>query len=245
MNSLTSKVAWVVGAGSGIGAACATALAGAGATVVLTGRRRFLLEETAGHIALSGGRAMIEEGDLGDAERVDSIAEAIAGLGRLDVMVNAAGVNVAGRHWSDLSADSIGQIVNGNLSAALLVSRAALALMRPRGDGLLIHIGSWAAHFPGTLAGPVYTATKCGVVAMSHNINMEEGLNGIRSCVLSPGEVATPLLDQRPVPISPEDRAAMLRPADVADLVLYLAGLPARVCVNEIIVSPTVNRMHS
>ncbi|WP_199175701.1 SDR family oxidoreductase [Telmatospirillum siberiense] len=244
MKSLSSKVAWVVGAGSGIGEACAMTLAEAGATVVLTGRRRPLLEETAERITKSGGKAVVEDGDLGLPGKAEAIAKAISGLGRLDVMVNAAGVNVAGRRWSDLSAESIGQIVGGNLSAALLVSRSALGLMRPRKDGLLIHIGSWAAHFLGTLAGPVYTATKCGVVAMSHTINMEDGRNGIRSCVLSPGEVATPLLDQRPSPIGTEERAAMLQPADVADLVLYLAGLPPRVCVNEIIVSPTANRMY-
>lgn len=244
MTSLSSKVAWVVGAGSGIGEACANTLAKAGATVVLTGRRRQPLLDTASLITADGGTALVEDGDLGDAVRVEAILRSIGGLGRLDIMVNAAGVNVASRRWSDLQADGIAQIVNGNLSAALLVSRAALTLMRPRKDGVLIHIGSWAAHFLGTLAGPVYTATKCGVVAMSHTINMEEGANGIRSCVLSPGEVATPLLDQRPVPVGADVRATMLQPADVADLVRYVASLPPRVCVNEIIMSPTANRMY-
>lgn len=244
MKALSSKVAWVIGAGSGIGAACAMALAEAGAMVVLTGRRRPALEATASRIKATGGEARIEEGDLADARRVGEITSAIVGLGRLDVVVNAAGTNTAGRRWSELTPERIAALVNGNLSAALYVSQAALGLMRPRRDGLLIHIGSWAAHFLSPLAGPIYTATKSGVVAMSHTINMEEGANGIRSCVLSPGEVVTPLLDQRPVPITAEEKAAMLKPEDIADLVIYLATLPAHVCVNEIIVSPTANRAY-
>ncbi len=242
MTALDAKVAWVIGAGSGIGAACAVALAEAGATVVLTGRRRPALEETAARIADAGGDVLIEEGDLASARRVDEIAAVIEGRGRLDLVVNAAGTNIPQRRWSELTPEGITALVNGNLNAALQVSRAALRIMRPRKDGLLIHIGSWAAHFLSPVAGPVYTAAKSGVVAMSHCINMEEGANGIRSCVLSPNEVATPLLDQRPVPISAEEKSAMLRPEDIADLVVYLAGLPAHVCVNEIIVSPTANR---
>ncbi|HYL19787.1 MAG TPA: oxidoreductase, partial [Burkholderiales bacterium] len=81
-----------------------------------------------------------------------------------------------------------------------------------------------------------------GVVAMSHSINCEECVNGIRSTVVCPGEVATPILDQRPVPVSAEDRARMLQPEDVADLILYVATLPAHVCLNEVWITPTWNR---
>jgi NADP-dependent 3-hydroxy acid dehydrogenase YdfG len=116
--------------------------------------------------------------------------------------------------------------------------------MRARQEGLFIHIGSWVAHFPSMLAGPVYTATKTAVVAMSHTINMEEGVNGIRSCVLSPGEVVTPLMDKRPVPPTAAERSLMLKPEDIADLAVYLTGLPPHICVNEIVVSPTKSRLH-
>lgn len=244
MKSLSAKVAWVIGAGSGIGAACAIALAEAGAMVVLTGRRRPALEATAARITATGHKVFVEDGDLGDAARVGEIASVIDGLGRLDVVVNAAGTNTAQRRWSELTPDRIAALVNGNLNAALYVSHAALRIMRARKDGLLIHIGSWAAHFPSPLAGPVYTATKTGVVAMSHSINMEEGVNGIRSCVLSPGEVVTPLLDQRPVPVTAEEKSVMLKPEDIANLVVYLATLPPHICVNEVIVSPTANRAY-
>ena len=77
---------------------------------------------------------------------------------------------------------------------------------------------------------------------MSHCINCEECVNGIRSTVLCPGEVATPILDQRPVPVSTQDRARMLQPEDVADLIVYVATLPAHVCLDEVWINPTCNR---
>ena len=92
------------------------------------------------------------------------------------------------------------------------------------------------------LAGAAYVAAKHGVVAMSHSINHEECVNGIRSSVVCPGEVATPILDQRPVPVSKEDRARMLQPEDMGDLIRYIATLPVHVCLNEVLVSPTWNR---
>ena len=102
---------------------------------------------------------------------------------------------------------------------------------------MLIHTASWAGRFVGPLAGPAYVAAKHGVVAMSHSINHEECVNGIRSSVVCPGEVATPILDQRPVPVSKEDRARMLQPEDMGDLIRYIAMLPAHVCLNEVLVS--------
>jgi NADP-dependent 3-hydroxy acid dehydrogenase YdfG len=94
----------------------------------------------------------------------------------------------------------------------------------------------------GLLSGPGYTAAKHGLVAMSHSINMEECIHGIRSCVVLPGEVATPILAQRPVPVSEEERARMLQPEDVADLICYVAGLPQHVLINEVMITPTWNR---
>jgi NADP-dependent 3-hydroxy acid dehydrogenase YdfG len=99
-----------------------------------------------------------------------------------------------------------------------------------------------AGRFVGLLSGPAYTAAKHGLVAMSHSINMQECVHGIRSCVVLPGEVATPILDQRPMPVSEEDRAQMLQPEDVADLICYIAALPPHVVINEVMITPTWNR---
>ena len=77
---------------------------------------------------------------------------------------------------------------------------------------------------------------------MSHSINCEECIHGIRSSVICPGEVATPILDQRPVPVSANERARMLQSEDVGDLIRYVALLPAHVCLSEVWITPTWNR---
>jgi len=114
--------------------------------------------------------------------------------------------------------------------------------MRPQKDGLLIHTSSWAGRFAGIMPGPAYVAATHAVVAMSYTINMEEFQHGIRSTVLCPNEVATPILDQRPKPVSAEERARMIQPEHMADLIVYIAKQPASICVNEVVISPTWNR---
>jgi NADP-dependent 3-hydroxy acid dehydrogenase YdfG len=241
--SLEGKIAWVTGAGSGIGEAAATALAAAGATVVLSGRREAPLEKVRSAIAAKGGRAHPEPGDMTDPARVQAIIQAIGErFGRLDILVNNAGVNVRERAWSELRPGSIDTVLAGNLSSAFYVAAACLPLMRAQKDGILIHTASWAGRFVSQVSGPAYTAAKHAVVAMSHSINMEECANGIRSSVICPAEVATPILDGRPVPVSAEDRARMLQPQDLGSLVLFIASQPKHVCLNEVLISPTWNR---
>ena len=243
MQALNGKIAWVTGAGSGIGKAAAIALAREGATVVLTGRRKQPLEDVARSVKADGGSAFVQTGDLTRAATASRVAKAIhARLGRIDILVNNAGVNILKRNWRQLDAAGASEVLEGNLSSAFYCVLAVLPIMRTQGEGLLIHTASWAGRFVGPMAGPAYVAAKHGVVAMSHSINCEECVNGIRSSVVCPGEVATPILDQRPVPVSKEDRARMLQSEDVGDLIRYIAMLPAHVCLNEVLVTPTWNR---
>ena len=245
MTRLDGKVAWITGAGSGIGEAGALALAGAGACVVLTGRRRDALESVARRIEGQGGSALVEAGDVTDAERVNAIVATIREkLNRLDIVVNNAGVNLKERHWVDLTPGRIDTILESNLSSAFYVAAAALTVMRQQRDGILIHTASWAGRFVSHLTGPGYLAAKHAMVAASHSLNMEECMNGIRSTVICPGEVATPILANRPVPVSEEDRARMLQAEDLGDLILYVATRPKHVCLNEILISPTWNRAY-
>jgi len=245
MTRLDGKVAWITGAGSGIGEAGAMALAGAGACVVLTGRRREALESVARRIENQGGSAFVEAGDVTDAERVNAIVVTIREkLHRLDIVVNNAGVNLRERHWVDLTPARIDIILQGNLSSALYVAAAALTVMRQQRDGVLIHTASWAGRFLSQVTGPGYLAAKHALVAASHSLNMEECMNGIRSTVICPGEVATPILANRPVPVSDEDRARMLQAEDLGDLILYIATRPKHLCLNEILISPTWYRSY-
>lgn len=245
MQRLAGKIAWVTGAGSGIGEAAALKLAEEGATLVLTGRRAAPLEAVAARIRAAGGTAEVHPADLMDKDAVKAIGAFIAGrFGRLDILVNNAGLNITARRWSVLDVDGVDELVRGNLSSAMYCVTVALPLMRAQKDGVLIHTASMAGRVISPLSGAGYTAAKHGVVAMSHTINMEEGANGIRSCVVCPGEVATPILDKRPNPVTAEERARMVQSEDVGDLIRYVACLPPHVVLNEVWINPAWNRSY-
>jgi len=240
---LSGKVAWVTGAGSGIGEAAALALAREGAAVALSGRRREPLQAVADRIASAGGKALVASAELGEQEAASRIAATIGKeLGRLDILVNNAGANVLERSWAKLTPERVKTVLDANLNSAFYCAVAALGIMRPQRDGLLIHTSSWAGRFVGIVPGPAYAAAKHAVVAMSYSINMEEFQHGIRSTVLCPNEVATPILDLRPIPVSTEDRARMIQPEHMADLIVYIAKQPPTICLNEVVISPTWNR---
>jgi NADP-dependent 3-hydroxy acid dehydrogenase YdfG len=243
MQSLKGKIVWVTGAGTGIGEGAALALARDGAIVVLSGRRKEPLQAVADKIARDGGKASVQVADVTKAAAVQKVADAIrAEHGRLDVVVNNAGMNVPERAWSKLKPEGADAVITGNLTSAFYVVQASLPLMRAQKDGLIIHTASWAGRFIGPVSGPAYTAAKHGMVAMSHTINLEECQNGIRSCVVCPGEVATPILANRPIPETPESMARMVQSEDMGNIIAFVAAQPKHVCINEIVVSPTHNR---
>jgi NADP-dependent 3-hydroxy acid dehydrogenase YdfG len=241
MPRLAGKIAWVTGAGSGIGEAAALALAEEGATVILTGRTASKLESVAQRIPQGG--AHVVPADLTDKIQVAKVGDYIREkFNRLDILVNNAGVNIVNRHWDKLTPEGIDTLIQGNLVGALYCVTVALPFMRAQQDGVIIHTASMAGRFIGGVSGPIYVTAKHGIVAMSHGLNMQECINGIRSTVFLPGEVATPILDQRPNPVGPEVRAKMVQPADCGDLIRYIACLPRHVVMNEVHLAPTANR---
>lgn len=241
---LAGKVAWITGAGSGIGQAGALVLAEDGASVVLSGRRRDALDDTAKRIAKAGGRAEVELLDVADAKAVEAVAAAILKRhGRVDILINSAGLNVTKRHWDTVDAEGWDTVVGIDLDGAFYATRAVLDAMRARQDGLVINISSWAGRYDSFLTGPAYNAAKHGLVALTAHLNMAEGKNGIRACVICPGEVNTPILDKRPIPVPPEVRARMLQPRDMGETIRFLARLPAHVCISEMVIAPTNNRL--
>jgi NADP-dependent 3-hydroxy acid dehydrogenase YdfG len=240
-----SKVAWVTGAGSGIGEAAAVALAEMGMIVVLTGRTKAKLDAVAARIKAMGGIAHVKTADMSKASAVQKVAHFIQEkLGRLDVMVNNAGLNITERRWSNLSPEGVKELIEGNLTSAFHGVIAALPIMRAQKDGLFIHTASMAGRFVSPLSGAGYTASKHGVVAMSHSLNMEECGNGIRSTVMCPGEVRTPILDKRPNKLSEKELAEMVQPEDCGALIKFLASQPPHVCINEVLITPTRNRSY-
>lgn len=245
MGSLDGKLAWVTGAGSGIGLSGAQQLAAAGATVVMSGRRAEVLEREAASIRKAGGKAEVEALDVSDATSVQRVAQAIlARHGKLDILVNSAGLNNPQRFWRDQTVAGWDEVIRVNLDGTFYCTHAVLPSMRARRDGLVINISSWAGKYTSAMVGAAYNGSKHAVVSLTETINMEECVNGIRACAICPAEVATPILDRRPVPPSPEERAKMLQPDDLGKAIRWVAEQPASVCVNEITISPTWNRIY-
>jgi NADP-dependent 3-hydroxy acid dehydrogenase YdfG len=243
MTKFTKRVAWVTGGGSGIGEAGAEALAADGFIVVISGRRREALDSVVAKITSGGGQAAAIALDVSQAADVAKAAQQILSQhGRIDLLVNSAGINVPKRRWADIDIEGWDSVVDINLNGVLYGMRAVLPAMRAQKDGLIINVASWAGRHVSKMAGPAYTTTKHALLALTHSFNMDECVNGLRACCLSPGEVATPILKLRPVVPSEDEQARMLQAGDVGRTIAFVASMPARVCVNEILISPTWNR---
>jgi NADP-dependent 3-hydroxy acid dehydrogenase YdfG len=237
------QVAWVTGGGSGIGEAGAEALAADGWTVVVSGRRREPLDAVVKKIVARGGEAEAIALDVSKVDDVNKAAQQIlARHGRIDLLVNSAGTNVTKRSWAEVDTEGWEKVVDINLNGVLYCMRAVLPAMRAQKDGVIINVASWAGRHVSKLTGPAYTATKHAVLALTHSFNMDECVNGLRACCLSPGEVATPILNTRPSVPSAEEQARMLQSDDLGRTIAFVAGMPPRVCINEILISPTWNR---
>ena len=245
MNKLQGKVAWITGAGSGIGLAGAQALAAAGAKVVMSGRRADVLAAEADKICTAGGAAEVAVLDVSDAAAVQAVAERIlARHGRIDILVNSAGLNNPNRYWKNQTVAGWREVIGINLDGTFYTVQAVLPAMRAQQDGLVINVSSWAGVFHPKLTGAAYNGSKHAVTALTETINMEECMNGIRACAICPAEVATPIMDRRPVPPTALDRSRMLQADDLGATIRFIAELPAHACINQLIISPTWNRMY-
>jgi NADP-dependent 3-hydroxy acid dehydrogenase YdfG len=244
MTSKGKRIAWVTGGGSGIRLAGAEALAGDGWSVTISGRRLDALEEAAKRIGeKTSAKVDVLPLDVTRADDVLAAARSIlAREGQIDLLVNNAGLNVPKRSWNDLEIGGWDQIVDVNLNGVLYAIHAVLPAMRDRKTGSIINIASWAGRIVSQMTGPAYTATKHAILALTHSFNMDECRNGLRACCLSPGEVATPIMKNRPVPPSEEVMSRMLQPEDVGRTIAFVANMPPHVCVNEVLISPVANR---
>ncbi len=240
LQDLTGKVAWVTGAGSGIGESAAIKLADAGCKVILSGRRRNMLEEVTEKIQ---NQVSVEPVDVSDFDSVVSVANRIVETyGLIDIGVFSAGINIKNRDWPVLSVEDWNQVIDIDLNGAFYCCQSVLPSMRSNGGGLIINISSMAAKNPGSLSGPAYISAKHAMNAMTASLIIEERNNGIRATAVCPGEVATPILDNRPIPVSEDDRARILQSDDLGELILFLAKQPPHVTINEVLINPTWNR---
>jgi len=236
---------WITGAGSGIGRAAAIALAEAGARVALSGRRSEPLEETLAAVQSLDSEGIVVPINITDSQTVLAAADRIrVELGGIDILVNSAGINLPKRRYSEMEIGDWQTVIDANLNGAYNCIHAVLPHMRDRGDGLIINVSSWAGRHDSYVGGPAYGASKHAMSSMAATINLEEGRYGIRCCSLEPAEVATEILDMRPIPVTDAERARMLQPNDLGETIRFIAEMPAHVCLNEVLISPTWNRSH-
>jgi NADP-dependent 3-hydroxy acid dehydrogenase YdfG len=236
---IQDKVVLITGGGTGIGQASAAVLAAEGAYVYVTGRRTDKLATASASIQ-SAHPVHAVAADVADRGQVESLVETIIGQhGRIDILVNNAGVNVLRRKVSELSPEDWDYIMNVNATGAFNVIHAVLPHMRARHDGIIINVASLAGVRASPLGGMAYSASKHAMCALTRVIATEEKDNGIRATNLCPGEVNTPILDDRPVKVTDEHKAQILQPEDVAAAVLFIANLPPRAHVPELYIKPT------
>ena len=236
-------MALITGASSGIGRAASLALAGEGADVVLVARRVELLEQVVAEVRARGVVALACPADITDQAGVEAVLQAARSrFGRLDVVVNNAGANVIRRSLAEVSVEDWQTMVEVNLTGTFLVTRAALPIMRAQGQGTIINVASWAGKRARLVNGPGYCAAKAGVISFTESINLEERPHGIRACAICPGAVNTDFLSRRVNPPTAAERALMLTPEDIASAIVFVATLPQRVTVEEMIIQPTASR---
>ena len=159
----------------------------------------------------------------------------------IDVLVCNAGTNVRNRSLESLDPADWDRMIATNLTGSFNLVHYVLPSMRRRKNGLVIQICSVSGIRASTLGGVGYSASKFGQSALGICLGREEGAHGIRSSVIYPGEVETPILDARPVPVGAERRSVILQPDDVAAAVKFLVELHPRAHVPELVITPTVD----
>jgi NADP-dependent 3-hydroxy acid dehydrogenase YdfG len=244
--TLAGKIALVTGASSGIGAAAAEVLASAGATVVVAARRVDRLEALVHQIESRGGKAFALPGDVTDEQTAQGLVTGtVSRFGRLDILVNSAGViDSGGVENADMA--RYRRVVDINLLGTLYTCHAAIGPMRAQGGGDIINISSTAGRRAAALFN-AYAASKFGLTGMTEAMRQEVGRYGIRVCIVEPGATTTEVADGI---VDPAMRKAMqehvskegaLEAQDVAAAIMFVLSLPARANVSQLMIRPTID----
>ncbi len=235
---LAGKTAVITGGGTGIGWGIAQALASEGCRVAISGRREDVLRQAAE--SWSGEpKISYHVCDVADRESVNRFfAWAKEQLGQIDILVNAAGLNIKTRTMAAMTPEQWDHVMQVNSTGVYNCMYAVLPAMRERRDGLIVNISSTSGLRAAPLGGVAYNASKFAVRALGIGVGGEVAPDGVRITNIYPGEVNTPILEHRPQPVSEERKAKMLLPKDVADMVLAVALLPPRAHVPELTIKP-------
>ena len=240
---LNDKVCIITGGGSGIGRSAALMMAEAGAKVVLVGRTASKVESVRDEIEAAGGTAMALGLDVADYDGVMKMArDVLEEYGQIDVLVNNAGHSSHHRRLMTTTPEELQAVLESNVSGSVYCSQAVVPHMQERGTGTIINVSSMAGLTGSLLAGMAYSAAKAAVINFTAFLNNEYKNTGIRSSVVIPGEVDTPILDNRPIVPSGDARDTMVTAEDAAEAIFLIANLPQRACIPELIIRPTYMR---
>jgi NADP-dependent 3-hydroxy acid dehydrogenase YdfG len=228
----------VIGASSGMGRESAALFAREGARVMAAARREDRLAGLREEMAAEGREIETFAADTREASQMAALARrAMERFGGIDTLVYATGTNTPDRALTRLNPAVWNDLIGTNLTGAYYAADAVLPIMREQKSGLLIFISSMSAYIP-DVSGAAYQASKRGLHGLAHAIRFEERANGIRATIVAPGFTDTEIMRHRLVQPTPEQLAKALRPEDVAQMVLAIAQLPARVYVPEVQMQP-------
>lgn len=240
MTATKSPVAIITGGATGIGFGIAEALVQSGYRVAIGSRRKDVVEEAANQLqSLKKGQVIGLPLDVTDRASVAEFVQAVGKhYGEIDILVNGAGVNIKNRTIGEMRPEQWDQVVAINATGAYNMIHAILPQMRQRKSGTIINISSVTGKRALALGGVAYAASKFAMTALGTCVANEVGVEGVRVTNIYPGEVDTPILEQRPVPVSQEQRDLILRPSDVGQVVLSIVSLPSRVHIPELVIKP-------
>jgi NADP-dependent 3-hydroxy acid dehydrogenase YdfG len=246
---LSGTVALVTGASSGIGEATAVTLAQQGAAVAIAARRKDRLDDLAGRIEAGGGRALVLEADITDpAQAQEAVQRTVSDLGRLDTLINNAGVMLLGPAV-DAPLDEWERMIAINVNGLLYCAHAALphllsaAADSPRQVADIVNISSVAGRVARNGSG-VYNLTKHGVGAFSESLRQEVTGRHVRVSLVEPGAVGTELRGHNRPEIQEQmeqrfGSIEILQSQDIADSIAFIVTRPWRMAVNEVLIRPT------
>lgn len=239
MSRLQGKTVLITGGGSGIGLATAKLLLEEGAQVAISGRDEAKLRRAADSLKASN-RVFFHPADVADAGQVQAmVKKVLERFKTIDILINNAGMNVKQRALRELTPESWRMQVQANLDGAFFCVHAVLPGMLERRDGLIVNVNSIAGKRAGPLGGAAYAAAKFGMRALATCMAEELRDSGIRVSTIYPGEVDTPILENRPSPVTDEHRRRILQAEDIAEAIRFVVTLHPRASVPELIMKPS------